>query len=338
MNTGRFPQRNVAGLSLVELLVATAITLIGLLVITQVFAVYEGWKRTTTGIAQSQEGGLLGAFMIEQDLRHAGLGMIMNCSQINAYNSKATASNNITLSAKPVAIVKNDPVEGSDRIGILYSSSPFANISAKIQREMATSASTLYVDKGLGFSSGDLVLVGRTSEPCSILQVTGQPVSEGQNVTAAGSSWKLPHIYDVNKIYPWNPPESQNIFPSGGYLLGASVLNLGQLQLVYHEFYVEENTLRMVERNLDGDMSLPHDLIPGVIGLRAEYLPVGINPPTAIRFSLIVRSGNWEKEKVSSATIDYWKDETLVLNDESQHYRYRVFQTIVPLKNIIWNP
>jgi prepilin-type N-terminal cleavage/methylation domain-containing protein len=64
------------GFSLVELLVATAITLISLLIIVQVFSVYDGWKRTTTGTAQSQENGLLGAFSIERDLRHAGFGMI----------------------------------------------------------------------------------------------------------------------------------------------------------------------------------------------------------------------------------------------------------------------
>ena len=70
---GTLTARSSAGLSLVELLVATLITLIGLLVITQVFAVYEGWKRVTTGVAQTQEAGLLGAFSIEQDLRNAGV-------------------------------------------------------------------------------------------------------------------------------------------------------------------------------------------------------------------------------------------------------------------------
>jgi prepilin-type N-terminal cleavage/methylation domain-containing protein len=61
------------GFSLVELLVATAITLISLLIIVQVFSVYDGWKRTTTGTAQSQENGLLAAFSIERDLRQCGL-------------------------------------------------------------------------------------------------------------------------------------------------------------------------------------------------------------------------------------------------------------------------
>jgi prepilin-type N-terminal cleavage/methylation domain-containing protein len=80
------------GFSLVELLVATAITLISLLIIVQVFSVYDGWKRTTTGTAQSQENGLLAAFSIERDLRSAGFGMVgLGCSTINAYNAALVA-------------------------------------------------------------------------------------------------------------------------------------------------------------------------------------------------------------------------------------------------------
>ena len=84
-------RQSALGFSLVEVLVAAAIALTGLLVITQVFAAYEGWKRTTTGVAQSQEGGLLGAFTIEKDLRHAGLGMIgLRCAAIKALMTRST--------------------------------------------------------------------------------------------------------------------------------------------------------------------------------------------------------------------------------------------------------
>jgi prepilin-type N-terminal cleavage/methylation domain-containing protein len=96
------------GFSLVELLVATAITLISLLIIVQVFSVYDGWKRTTTGTAQSQENGLLAAFSIERDLRSAGFGMVgLGCPTINAYNAIAGP---VTISATglPVTITPDD--------------------------------------------------------------------------------------------------------------------------------------------------------------------------------------------------------------------------------------
>ena len=327
--------RKSSGLSLVELLVATLVTLIGLLVITQVFAVYEGWKRTTTGVAQTQEAGLLGAFAIEQDLRNAGFGMIgLECTKIVAYNAKASATKALELSGSAVAIANDVPASGVDRISVLYSSSPFANVAAKIQAPMATSSSVLHVDNGLGFSARDMLLLAQDSNACAILQVSGPPSVEGQNVTSPGSSWKLPH--EPGDPFPWNPPQGTDIL-AAPLSAGARVLNLGQL--IDHSFYVEDSTLRLAERSADDGSTTVYDLVPGVVGLRAQCLPGACNAqPKAVRFGLVVRSGNREKAQVSPASIEYWQGESLALSDEKRHYRYRVFNTVVPLKNIVWNP
>ena len=354
MVNGVIFRRTAAAFSLVELLVATAITLIGLLVIAQVFAVYEGWKRTTTGVAQTQESGLLGAFAIEQDLRHAGFGMIgLGCPVIGAYNAR-NASPSISFAGMPITIGKDTPVAGSDRIEILYGDSPFANVAATIQSDLSDSAAVLRVDHGVGFNdrypdSLDLLLIKQSTKDCAIVQMSGPAVVDGTNVTAPGSSWRLPHA--AGDTAPWNPPEGQNIFPVGGYTVGATVLNLGQL--VNHAYYVADNVLRMDERSpVDGSVT-SYDLIPGVVGLRADCLPAGAGcseATKAVRFGLIVRSGQREKSAVeqsevtrsgSDAYIAYWPGDgapRYALDAEGRHYRYRVFQTIVPLKNIIWNP
>jgi len=62
------------GLSLVELLVAAAIGIIASLAIFQVFAVFEGQKRTTTSGGEAQTSGTLSLYTIERDLRQAGYG------------------------------------------------------------------------------------------------------------------------------------------------------------------------------------------------------------------------------------------------------------------------
>jgi len=61
-------------MSLVELLVAAAIGIIASLVIFQVFAVFEGQKRTTTSGGEAQTSGTLALFTIERDMRQAGYG------------------------------------------------------------------------------------------------------------------------------------------------------------------------------------------------------------------------------------------------------------------------
>lgn len=353
------------GFSLVELLVATAITLISLLIIVQVFSVYDGWKRTTTGTAQSQENGLLGTFSIERDLRSAGFGMVgLGCSRINAYNAIAGP---VTISATglPVTITPDLPPAGTNqRINILYSSSPFGNIAARLQADMPDSdpppPTILRVNNGVGFNRGDMIVISEPPKDCSILQLSqdAQPTA-APNVNAPGNSWILPH----DPAVPWNPPVGQNIFPvlplPAGYTDGARVLNLGQL--VDRSYFVQNNTLRMEERNLvDGSLTT-FDLIPGVIGLRARYgrdtnadgvldafdndtpalIAAGVggnNTLVAVQISLIVRSGNWERNEVSPAAIAYWLNGPAVaIGPDDRHYRYRVFQTVVPLKNMIWN-
>lgn len=361
MNRPPILPKNALGFSLVELLVASAITLIGLLLITQVFAAYEGWKRTTIGVAQGQEGGLLGAFSIEKDLRQAGLGMIgLRCATINAYNASATPKT-FTLNGMPVTIT-HLPGSSRDTINVLYSSSPFGNIAATLQVDAPLSSSSIEVDNGIGFSPDDLIVITQPPNPCSIVQLSTDGQLTGKaNVTGPGGSWKLPH--DPGGSAPWNPPVDQNIFPqtsSVGYIAGAKILNLGRL--LEHTYYLHNDMLRMDERNLADASLTSFDLIPGVVGLRARYgrdtdndgaldlfdndtadviaksqAADSGNTLNAIQFGLIVRSGNREKELVSPASIAFWPGETLALDDEARRYRYRVFQTVVPLKNIIWN-
>ena len=354
-------RQRAMGFSLVEVLVAAAIALTGLLVITQVFAAYEGWKRTTTGVAQSQEGGLLGAFTIEKDLRHAGLGMIgLRCEKIKAYNASATPTE-LALNGLPVTITHTQG-SSSDVINVLYSSSPFANIVATLQANAPRSSSAIEVDNGIGFSRGDLIVISQPPNDCSLVQLSNVAELTGKaNVTGPGSSWTLPHA--PGEAFPWNPDDEQNIFPDApavGYSTGAKVLNLGQL--LEHTYYVHGDMLRMDERSLVNASQTSFDLIPGVVGLRARYgrdtdddgvldkfdndtadlLAKSLaaesgNTLNAIQFALIVRSGKREKELVSPASIAFWPGETLSLDAEARHYRYRVLQTIVPLKNIIWN-
>jgi hypothetical protein len=226
------------GFSLVELLVATAITLISLLIIVQVFSVYDGWKRTTTGTAQSQENGLLGAFSIERDLRHAGFGMIgLGCPTITAYHANAPFAR--PLSVLPVTITQGPPAAaGTDSINVLYSSSPFGNIAARVQADLADSGALLIVDNGIGFNQGDMVLISQPPADCFILQLS-------QDATGAGTSWNLPH-----GLMPWNPQANVQ-FPVGAYtggVGGAQVLNLGQL--VDRRYFVQNNVLRMAERSM----------------------------------------------------------------------------------------
>jgi type IV pilus assembly protein PilW len=64
-----------AGFSLVEIMVGLVIGLIATLVIMQTFSAFEGNKRSTTGIADTQTNGSIGLYMVQRELQFAGYGV-----------------------------------------------------------------------------------------------------------------------------------------------------------------------------------------------------------------------------------------------------------------------
>jgi len=62
----------------------------------------------------------------------------------------------------------------------------------------------------------------------------------------------------------------------------------------------------------------------------------------AVRFVVVARSHQRDGELVSPASLKLWPDAgtvlgpTMALTDEQRHYRYKLFESIVPLRNQIW--
>src|SRR5258707_12885155 len=97
-------RRTAQGMSMVELMVAMAIALIGVIIIFQVFEVSEGIRRTTTSGGDAQQNGAIGLYVIENDLRNAG--MAFNDTPYPGCNASAVdsfrAPNPFTLLRAPV--------------------------------------------------------------------------------------------------------------------------------------------------------------------------------------------------------------------------------------------
>lgn len=64
------------GFSLIELMVGMLVSLICILAIMSAFAVYEGRKRTTTSGDDAQQSGSYSLYLLEQQIRTAGSGMV----------------------------------------------------------------------------------------------------------------------------------------------------------------------------------------------------------------------------------------------------------------------
>ena len=78
----------------------------------------------------------------------------------------------------------------------------------------------------------------------------------------------------------------------------------------------------------------------------ANFGTAARNRIKAVRIAVIARSGLREKEEVTAPCTNGQEDlcvfggtlsVTMGANTEWRHYRYRVYQSTVPLRNVIWN-
>ena len=338
------------GFSLVELMVAVVVGLLGILAIMSVFLVSEGQKRTTTGGADASENALVAMVTMERDLRMAGLGLVgLSCTVVNGYN--AALGGNFNFSPLAVSITRDNPAAGTDRIAIVYSASSFGNLPTALSFTTATSDDVVTPANGDGFVAGDLMLFSDPApsvKPCTLLQASA-------NASLSGTTWTIDHL--PGGTAPFNPPIGTNIFPAGGYVTGARVTNMGPR--ARREYFVQNSRLMMRDQTIaDAANVNPVALVESIVAIRAQYgrdtnadgyvdtfdatAPAETGQLVAVQLAVVARSGQLERAAVSPATLTLWNGGTIAnggaiaLDATAQLYRYKVYQTTVPMRNVIW--
>lgn len=357
------------GMSLVELMVAAAIGIIASLAIFQVFAVFEAQKRTTTSGGEAQTSGTLALFTVERELRQAGYGInnleFLGC-QIQGYDSLSATP--FTLEMVPIRITQG-AAGAPDTITVMYGSGELMPNPSSITQNMPNASADFKVSNRYGFQEGDIIIAAETGKNCTLAQVSNLPGALGlsDNVIHGSGTYTDPAT-GTQKDIRYNPSA---VPPGSGitYTTNAKLFNIGALpvnniysilnaQLVQqqalfaavpaaaiplHDGIVQLQAQYGKDTNSDGVVDLFDEVTPATTALWAQVL--------AVRIAVVARSGLYEKEQVSPATIKLWEDSgaaptttgpVWTLNDapgvEERHYRYKVFQTVVPIRNMIWKP
>ena len=259
-DTARAKQR---GMSLVEVLVAVAIGLIGILVITQAYLATDKFNRSTMGENGAQTNGAIALYTISRDLRMAGYGIsdtaAFGCGKINWYYDPNFSTNvggtlpDIILAPVYITVTPGQP----DEITTMASTADRI-IPGKLTSNMPLPSSELNVDNPVGFSDNDLVLMVSSTSPvkCTMEQVTQvQP-----------SAAKMQHNPGVTA--PYNPPAGGGgKFPA--YKTGDLVVNLGNPQV--RTYSIANGNLRVTDTLLQATGVAPYDIASGVVDLRAQY-------------------------------------------------------------------
>lgn len=351
MKTHRMAPREWArGFGLVELMVGLAVGLVTILVITQVFASFEGQKRTTSGTGDIQTNGAFAIYQIEREVRMAGYGLVGTGGLLCPLGANVAVDAYAAPAAAPLApahIV--DGGAGPDTLTVARSASPTTAIPGTLATFApgVVKASPSSVQKDNVF----MLASARGDKVCSILKatsVTGSPVStityaappatvvipayQANDIVVDMGSMVMYRYeicprglveYDLNVVAPGtacdDPP------PPGVRVIAADVVDM---QVLYGVTPAESPVVNLWTPATGGwsDATLSNP------ANAAEVARI-----KAVRIALVLRGSVQEKEDVSPATIKLWQDLAYDYAVPDRKFRYRVFETLIPLRNVIWS-
>jgi type IV pilus assembly protein PilW len=356
-------RRQQLGFTLVELMVGMLVGLLSTLVIANLLTSSEGNKRSATSGSDAQVNGGLAVYALQRQLKMAGYGLTtegtaLGCTLSARFGGAAVASLPPTLA--PVLITAG-AAGAPDTVRVLASSKASFALPTRLiapyydpNDTVGDKARRFAVASSLGVNQGDLlVLVYGANQACQVFQVSNQPAVGQINRIDAGS---------------WNA----NKFPNAVASNGSYLVNMGAL--VDTSFSITADLkLRQSQADLLTQTSSNQDLQSNIVTLKALYGKDtngddvvdtfdAVTPTNnaewlqvrAVRVAVLARSAQYEKEEVT-ASAPQWDVGTFAAvagsaacgtskcialkadaTDDWKHYRYKVFDTLVPLRNQLW--
>jgi type IV pilus assembly protein PilW len=362
------------GMSMIEVLVGLAVGMIGMLVIFQTVTVWDARTRVSASNGDNQVAGSLAMFRLERDLKLAGMGFggagsaELGCT-VQAFDNTASGTAPFTLS--PVVITDGDPRGVPDTLQVLYGNSPFF-----VEAEEFTNgtASTLATTLKYGFKRGDLAVMTDKSSNCRLLEITDDTTPDDHQLsfttdpyTSFYTNAVVPQVrwnsatasmptFSTGNLYSMGPSPQRNewsVTPGSatlGFINRLSIVDVNQF------FPVAEGVIDMKLQygyDTDSDKRISD----------AEWtkvVPVDWTKVLAVRVALLVRGRDFQKPPSSDPNapryrlsapptwasgtktfamknVDGTPDTDVVDSPNNwRYYRYRVYEKVIPLRNVIW--
>jgi len=221
-----------------------------------------------------------------------------------------------------------------------------------IVKNMPNPSSIVTVGSDGGLQEGDLVVLGDRggNKVCTVMQLSQPPKNTGNGVNL---------VHNSGNGSPYNPKDP---FPVA-YVVGDIAFrygdgtSFGRRFSVRCDHLVESDPVDVADAAVTCANSTP--MVAQVVDLQAEYGVVDGGALTwrsatgdwaaldadetaqirAIRVGVVTRHPQFEKTAVPAAQAPAWMGEaTTDLIAANPNYRHRVFETVIPLRNVVWAP
>jgi type IV pilus assembly protein PilW len=334
------------GFTLVEIMVGLVIGMLVALVIVQVLSIFEGQKRATTGTADAQTNGSIGLYNIGREMQLAGFPLMptgvagtadspLECTTMNYGVTGITSIN-------PVSITDGT----SDTVVIRYGTSQSGGVPSRIG---AVAGKQATVTNNFGCQNGDVALInnGGSCKLRLLALATDAPVGVTGTTTLNLKSTEADLVSadngaDISCLGIWNTVTyavNNDNLERNGVPIVAGVVNL-QVQYGISSAANSNQVTSWVE--------------PSGATWAAPTV-ANRNLIKAVRIAVIARNTKIETYTVNTACssttaatpsgLCAWAGSVaspaptvdLSAGANWERYHYRVFETIIPLRNMVWS-
>ena len=332
---------------MVELLVGLAIGLLLTGVILQVMSVFEVKTRTTTGAADAQTNGGIALYTIGRELQLAGFPLLpvtnspLECTTVTYGGTGITSITPVSITD---GVATAGVISASDTIAIRYGSSLMGGVPTMVSTASAAGANVVVnVTSNFGCQAGDISLAtnGPICDLSTVTAVTG--TTAPMSVTLANVTLPLNAGSNLACMGSWN---QITYAVNNGNLERNGVPTLTGIVNIQAQYGISGTaSSNQVTQWVDAS------------GLRwTAPVVADRNRIKAIRLAIVARNEKKELANVTAACssttaaaptgLCAWAGSgaspapTIDLSDNDPdwlRYRYRVFETIIPLRNVIWS-
>ena len=356
------------GFSLIELMVGLVIGLIATLVITNVFSKFEQQKRTTTGGADAQTNGSIALYTMRREIENAGYGLPVFNQDITPLRCPVNVTydhdnQGLTPEIGLSPVVITDGGANSDSVVVHYGSTMKSGASVDIQ-SVPDPTPTLQVPTVLGCTKNDTALViqeiSTTTLRCAmgrVSEVANAPTQRIKlsNISASGTAVPVTAGFKVACLGAWNETNFQitdnQLMRTGAT---AAPANPDETAIPDATAFPVVSDIVTVQAQYGVSQVDTSNMVNEWVDATGIWSPAALtvanrNRIKAIRVAVVARNPLQERVAVSQncdgavaglARVCVWNDTTnvtLTANNNWQNYRYKVYETVVPLRNVLWN-
>lgn len=330
------------GFSLIELMVGVTIGLIALIFVVKTVTTFDSGKRKTTGNADAQTNALIALHLIKNEVQLGGYGYPYS----DVFNPLLRCTSMVNPAGSgvdqffPVQIVDGGTAAGaSDTVTVHYANSTTGGTSVKVS---SVSGNNYMVDFSGACKEGSIAIVTKDSS-CGYSKVTSS--TTGQVTLADGSTMSAALGSAVDASVSCVSQMNTVTFRSDGedLLMNGNVIMSDIVNMQAQYGISDTATSNVVTSWVDASGAW---VAPGVSDR---------NRIKAIRIAIVARNTSMDTTAVTGGCVTdkgtvnvgpcAWNDLTvskapkidLSNIQDWNKYRYRSFDIVIPIRNIIWS-